>query len=84
MSSNDPFPKSVMFTGAAEMAGKSGMEGRGGKVRVLTGREELDNGEEYELRPVKEEGTRAYIQGCILFRPPPPGGGRGGGNAGYC
>lgn len=51
MSSNDPFPKSVIFTGAAEMAGKSGMEGRGGNVRVFKGREELDNCEEYELRP---------------------------------
>ena len=54
MSSNDPFPKSVIFTGAAEMAGKSGMEGRGGNVRVLKGREEVGNCEEYELRPVKQ------------------------------
>ena len=74
MSSNDPFPKSVMFTGAAEMAGKSGMEGmegRGGKVRVLKGREELDTGEEYELRPVKEEGTRAYITYSIVLSSKP-------------
>ena len=36
------------------MAGKSGMEGRGGNVRVLKGREEVGNCEEYELRPVKQ------------------------------